>query len=90
MELRATGMRLGMMPDMHYEERETVLAPGDTVLFYSDGLVEAHDPQRVMFSLARLQRLIAIHSISGAALIHCLLAELAHFTGAEWKMWESG
>jgi serine phosphatase RsbU (regulator of sigma subunit)/FixJ family two-component response regulator len=84
-ELRATGMPLGMMPGMHYEERETVLAPGDAVLFYSDGLVEAHDAQRMMFGLARLQRLIAIHPISGAALIHCLLAELARFTGAEWE-----
>jgi ABC-type cobalt transport system substrate-binding protein len=39
----------------------------------------------MMFGLARLQRLIAIHPISGAALIHCLLAELARFTGAEWE-----
>jgi serine phosphatase RsbU (regulator of sigma subunit) len=85
MELRATGMPLGMMPGMHYDERETVLAPGDAVLFYSDGLVEAHDMMREMFGLARLQRLIAIHSRSGAALIHCLLTELTHFTGAQWE-----
>ncbi len=62
-----------------------MLAPGDAVLFYSDGLVEAHNPQRIMLGLPRLQRLIAIHPIGGAALIHCLLAELAHFTGPEWE-----
>ena len=85
MELRATGMPLGMMPGMLYEERETVLAPDDAVLFYSDGLVEAHDVKREMFGLARLQRLIAVHPESGPALIHCLLTELAHFTGAAWE-----
>jgi serine phosphatase RsbU (regulator of sigma subunit) len=37
-------MPLGIMPGMFYEERETILAPGDSALFYSDGLVEAHDP----------------------------------------------
>src|SRR6266849_344129 len=37
-ELRATGMPLGLMPDMKYEEKEIVLAPGDSVLFYSDGI----------------------------------------------------
>jgi serine phosphatase RsbU (regulator of sigma subunit)/CheY-like chemotaxis protein len=84
-ELRATGMPLGLMPDMHYEEREAVLVPGDAVLFYSDGLVEAHDPQRMMFGLARLQRLIAVQPRSAAALIQCLLTELTHFTGAEWE-----
>ena len=41
-ELRATGMPLGLMPGMSYEEKETTLLPGETVVFYSDGLVEAH------------------------------------------------
>ena len=62
-----------------------MLAPDDAVLFYSDGLVEAHDVKREMFGLARLQRLIAVHPQSGPALIHCLLTELAHFTGAAWE-----
>jgi serine phosphatase RsbU (regulator of sigma subunit) len=46
-ELRARGMPLGlMMPGMRYEEKETILEAGEAALFYSDGLVEAHDPQR--------------------------------------------
>jgi len=55
------------------------------VLFYSDGLVEAHDPQRMMLGLARLQQLIAVQPRSGAELIQGLLTELTHFTGAEWE-----
>ena len=34
------------MPGMTYEENEIYLAPGESVLFHSDGLVEAHDPRR--------------------------------------------
>src|SRR6266436_5173638 len=40
-ELRATGMPLGLMPGMKYEEKETRLAHGENILFYSDGIVEA-------------------------------------------------
>src|SRR5256714_14879462 len=40
-ELRATGIPLGLMPEMFYEEKEVTLGAGDSVLFYSDGLVEA-------------------------------------------------
>src|SRR3712207_3526104 len=43
-ELRARGMPLGLMPGMSYEEKETILESGEAALFYSDGLVEAHDP----------------------------------------------
>ena len=48
-ELRARGMPLGLMPGMSYEEKETILEAGEGVLFYSDGLVEAHDPKGEMF-----------------------------------------
>jgi predicted ester cyclase len=41
-ELRARGMPLGLMPGMGYEKKETTLQAGEAVLFYSDGLVEAH------------------------------------------------
>ncbi|MDP9352186.1 MAG: ATP-binding protein, partial [Chloroflexota bacterium] len=58
---------------------------GDSVLFYSDGLVEAHDPQREMFSFGRLQRLIAEHQQPGASLVEFLLSELREFTGVEWE-----
>src|ERR671918_790602 len=38
-ELRARGMPLGLMPGMGYEEKEVVLEEGESVHFYSDGLV---------------------------------------------------
>jgi serine phosphatase RsbU (regulator of sigma subunit) len=84
-ELRATGMPLGLMPDMRYEEKEAMLDLGDSVLFYSDGLVEAHDPCREMFSVPRLQRLVETYRSGGASMIDFLLAELNRFVGEGWE-----
>jgi serine phosphatase RsbU (regulator of sigma subunit)/anti-sigma regulatory factor (Ser/Thr protein kinase) len=83
-ELRATGMPLGLMSGMGYDEKETTLTPSDYVLLYSDGLVEAHNPAREMFSFPRLQALLATHT-DGATLHEFLLAELAAFTGPGWE-----
>jgi serine phosphatase RsbU (regulator of sigma subunit) len=83
-ELRATGMPLGLMPNMSYEQKEIALKPGESVLLYSDGLVEAHDPQREMFGFPRMQEFVGAHP-GGASLIDFLPAELAQFTGVEWE-----
>ncbi|HEY6407950.1 MAG TPA: GAF domain-containing SpoIIE family protein phosphatase, partial [Ktedonobacteraceae bacterium] len=75
-ELWATGMPLGMMPGTHYEEQEVTLSPGESILFYSDGLVEAHNTTHDMFDYSRLSALIEAHP-GGPALIDFLLNELA-------------
>src|ERR671912_487455 len=61
-ELRARGMPLGLMPGMSYEEKEIELDVGEGVFFYSDGLVEAHDPRGEMFGFPRLRALVAEHA----------------------------
>ena len=83
-KLRANGMPLGLMPNMSYEQKEITLKPGESVLLYSDGLVEAHDPQREMFGFPRMQRFVGAHP-GGATLIDSLLAELERFAGEEWE-----
>jgi serine phosphatase RsbU (regulator of sigma subunit)/CHASE1-domain containing sensor protein/anti-sigma regulatory factor (Ser/Thr protein kinase) len=83
-ELMARGMPLGLMPDMPYEEKESVLVAGDDLLFYSDGLVEAHDPKGEMFGFPRLRKLIMAQSAGGGEeLVDFLLAELTRFTGED-------
>jgi serine phosphatase RsbU (regulator of sigma subunit) len=62
-ELRAWGMPLGLMPGMSYEEKEIALQADESALFYSDGLVEAHDPKGEMFGFPRLRALIAEHAM---------------------------
>jgi len=44
------------MPGMSYEEKEIELKAGEVTLFYSDGLVEAHDPQGEMFGFPVFRR----------------------------------
>jgi serine phosphatase RsbU (regulator of sigma subunit)/predicted ester cyclase len=83
-ELRARGMPLGLMPASSYEEKEMVLDVGESVLFYSDGLVEAHDPEGQMFSFPRLRALVAEHTEEGA-LGEYLLEELYSFVGEDWE-----
>ncbi len=79
-ELRARGMPLGLMPGMAYEEKEAVLQPGESVLLHSDGVVEAHDPERDMFGFPRLKETVA-DAPGGQALIDRVLADLDAFTG---------
>jgi serine phosphatase RsbU (regulator of sigma subunit)/predicted ester cyclase len=83
-ELRARGMPLGLMPGMNYEEKEAILEPGECVLFYSDGLVEAHDPKGEMFGFPRLRALVAEYG-DERSLVDPLLEELYSFTGEGWE-----
>ena len=83
-ELRARGMPLGLMSGMGYEEKETVLEAGEAAFFYSDGLVEAHDPKGEMFGFPRLRTLIAEHG-EEQALGDFLLEELYSFVGEGWE-----
>jgi serine phosphatase RsbU (regulator of sigma subunit)/ketosteroid isomerase-like protein len=83
-ELRARGMPLGLMPGMSYEEKETILHSGEAALLYSDGLVEAHDPEGDMFGVPRLRALIAEHG-EKRSLGDLLLQELYSFAGERWE-----
>jgi serine phosphatase RsbU (regulator of sigma subunit)/predicted ester cyclase len=83
-ELRATGMPLGLMPEMSYEEREITLEAGESALFYSDGIVEAHNPKGEMFGFPRLRTLVADHG-QERSLGDLLLEELYFFVGEGWE-----
>jgi serine phosphatase RsbU (regulator of sigma subunit)/anti-sigma regulatory factor (Ser/Thr protein kinase) len=83
-EARATGMPLGLMPGMEYEETETTLFPGQSLLLSSDGLVEAHNAQRDIFGFPRLKQIMA-EDQNGKDLIEVLLNSLADFTGDDYE-----
>jgi serine phosphatase RsbU (regulator of sigma subunit) len=85
-ELRARGMPLGLMSGMSYEEGEASLRQEDNVLFYSDGLVEAHDPEGEMFGFPRLRALVAEHANEEErSLGDFLMEELYSFVGEGWE-----
>ncbi len=79
--LYATGFPLGIMPDVHYEEKETIIGSHQSVLFYSDGLVEARNPGKVMFGEERIKEIVSSHSDGRDDLIATLLCEMNEYTG---------
>jgi serine phosphatase RsbU (regulator of sigma subunit)/anti-sigma regulatory factor (Ser/Thr protein kinase) len=56
--LNATGMLVGILPDVDYEERGLDLNLGDTLVLYTDGIAEARSPQGEFFGEQRLHDLI--------------------------------
>jgi serine phosphatase RsbU (regulator of sigma subunit) len=69
---------------MSYEQKEIELDSGQGVFFYSDGLVEAHDPKGEMFGFPRLRALVAEHG-EQRSLGDFLLEEHHSFVGESWE-----
>jgi len=84
-ELRATGMPLGLMPGMNYVEVEHTMAPGQLLLLHSDGVTEAHAPDRAMFGTPRLHDVVAGGSNERGGMLGRVLSELERFTGIGWE-----
>jgi serine phosphatase RsbU (regulator of sigma subunit)/anti-sigma regulatory factor (Ser/Thr protein kinase) len=83
-ELRATGMPLGLMPGMSYDEVEGTIGAGESVLLYSDGVIEAHDPAGAMYGFPRLQEDLRV-DLAGSELLDEVLERLHAFTGPGWE-----
>ena len=83
-ELRATGMPLGLMPGIHYEEKEAVLEPGQVMLLHSDGVAEAHSATAEMFGFPRLLEVVGSQQERGEV-IDRVLTELDRFTPPGWE-----
>ncbi len=57
-DLRSGGMALGVLPDIEFEQRVVQLQDGDTLVFYTDGVIEASNAQQEMFGRERLIRTV--------------------------------
>jgi sigma-B regulation protein RsbU (phosphoserine phosphatase) len=75
-------MPLGLLPEFTYEEGEIKLGMGEGVLFYTDGIVEAHNPSREMFGFPRLQSLLARYPIE-ESVNQFVRRQLMAFTGTD-------
>ena len=53
-----SGVALGAWRHLKYEVQEHPLAPGDTLLFYTDGVTEALSPAEQFYSVGRLEDLV--------------------------------
>jgi serine phosphatase RsbU (regulator of sigma subunit)/anti-sigma regulatory factor (Ser/Thr protein kinase) len=83
-ELRATGMPLGLLPGISYDEKEAFLEPGQTMLLHSDGVAEAHGAGDEMFGFPRLLDVVGAGG-ERDEVIDRVLTELGRFTGPAWE-----
>ncbi|MDQ4059227.1 MAG: PP2C family protein-serine/threonine phosphatase [Actinomycetota bacterium] len=83
-ELRATGMPLGLMPGTNYELKDSEMRQGTRMLLHSDGLAEAHNSESEMFGFPRVVKVME-NTPRDDDLIEALLAELHRFTGPDWE-----
>lgn len=82
LELRATGMPLGLMPGMPYEVRQAQLQPGEEMLLTSDGIVESHGPDGSMYGFERLMDIVG-ESAGTSHLTSYVLDDLDRFCGPD-------
>ena len=80
--IQATGIPLGMFPDVEYEEFTLSTQPGDTIVFYSDGMIDAENDQDEMFDMDRLQGVVKEHRhCSATTMVANILKAVSDFQG---------
>jgi phosphoserine phosphatase RsbU/P len=80
--VRAEGIPLGMFPNVEYEEFSLSTQPGDSIIFFSDGIVDAQNAGKEMFGNERLVALVqANQHKSAAGLSDAILSGLTEFQG---------
>jgi sigma-B regulation protein RsbU (phosphoserine phosphatase) len=73
---------LGGMPET-FEERTEQLAPGDSLVFYTDGVTEAFNSEGLMFGEERLYELVRVHGGADAqALVSVIFDSVVDFAGS--------
>ena len=80
-ELEATGMPVGLMEGAEFTVESLLLAPGDRVVIYSDGVTEAQNLEREFFGKKRLKEILGKHAGEPCSAIHDAIQEgVAAFT----------
>lgn len=80
-----SGPAAGVMEDIDFAPLGTRLAPGDTLLLYTDGVTEAMDTDGVLYGMERLLSRLDLGTAAGSeALVNDILADVkAHAGNAE-------
>jgi sigma-B regulation protein RsbU (phosphoserine phosphatase) len=77
---QAGGVPLGVLQEQQYELATQVLRPGDQIIFYTDGITEAMNPQGDMFGQERLDQVLENCTLYASALIERLMNAVSEFT----------
>ncbi len=82
--LERGGLPLGIFTDSRYETGVTRLEPGDTLLLYTDGVVESADPDGELLGSERLSELLRrSRHLPAAALVDTVVRETRAFSRCE-------
>jgi len=80
--VKAEGFPLGMFPNATYEEFSLSTRPGDSLVFFSDGIVDAQNAKGEMFGDERLVAIVKKHHQKSASKIaDIILSEVGKFQG---------
>jgi serine phosphatase RsbU (regulator of sigma subunit) len=79
-ELKGTGPALGLLPDLEFQSGSVLLDPGDMVVMFTDGVVEARNQLGGVFGAERMAQILTEPFPSATAVKEGILAELATFT----------
>lgn len=80
--LQGQSVPLGFLESAAYRQESTELGEGDVLLFYSDGLTEARDPEGAFFGVDRLAELVdRERCLPPAELLHVIHSAAVDFSG---------
>jgi sigma-B regulation protein RsbU (phosphoserine phosphatase) len=83
--LYRTGIPIGYSADSSYDERELMLSPGDVLLLYTDGIIDARRDQELL-SIEGLQDIIFKYAHLGPKdIVEAICDEVARFTNNDFK-----
>lgn len=83
--LDTTGTIIGPFPEQKFRRESAVIARGDIMLLYTDGLIEAMDPSENQYTEKRLgQDLVTFHAHSAQDIAHAIMERVQKF-GARGK-----
>ncbi|HEX5236772.1 MAG TPA: SpoIIE family protein phosphatase [Silvibacterium sp.] len=78
--VKAEGFPLGLFPNVEYEEFTMATQPGDSIIFFSDGIVDAQNQEDEMFGDDRLKCVVRKNQQNSASKIaDAILAEVGKF-----------
>jgi sigma-B regulation protein RsbU (phosphoserine phosphatase) len=76
---RANGWPLGITLDGVYDECVQQLQPGDQIVFYTDGIIEASNPAGVLFGVERLDQALEKCLLEAVDLLDSVLCSVDKF-----------
>jgi serine phosphatase RsbU (regulator of sigma subunit) len=80
-ELQVRGIALGLVDNPSFEQKETTLEPGDRMVLYSDGIIESFNPDRTMYGVQTLKKVLQTYGrIRPKEIIVAILDDLRRFT----------